>query len=72
MAAAAAEIAAGSQAFAGRLAWNNEERVWEADWRLPHPEGTFEWRARAATFDAAFRAGLSGAAQVLSGNGPPR
>jgi hypothetical protein len=46
--------------------------MWEADWRLPHQPRTSGWQVRAPTFDAAFRSGLAGAAQVLSGNGQPQ
>lgn len=72
MAIATEEIAAGSPALAGKLVWNDKELIWEADWRLPHRGRTVGWRTRTVTFDAAFRAALRGAAQVLSSNGQPQ
>jgi hypothetical protein len=69
---ALAASAGGDVALAGRMAWSDQENGWIADWRLPSPAGdTYRWRVHAATFDEAFRRGLGGAAQVLSGNDRP-
>ena len=55
----------------GTLAWSDAELGWTATWRLDGAGRTVRWSVRAAGFDAAFRSGVGGAAQVLSGNGRP-
>lgn len=60
----------------GTLMWNDPERSWIAEWHLetgeePGAQPPARWTVRGVNFDAAFRNGIGGAAQVLSGNGAP-
>jgi hypothetical protein len=41
------------------------------EWRLEAEGRSHRWQMRGVTFDEAFRRGIGGAAQVLSGNGDP-
>jgi YD repeat-containing protein len=57
----------------GRLSWDDDALGWTTEWRLdgqgkPRSQS---WRLGGVTFDEAFRRGLGGAAQILSGNGVP-
>ncbi|BAM90035.1 hypothetical protein S58_40490 [Bradyrhizobium oligotrophicum S58] len=55
----------------GRLTWDDNELVWVAQWRLDAAGQQHEWQIRGVTFDEAFRRGLGGVGQILSGNGAP-
>jgi hypothetical protein len=55
----------------GRLAWDDDELGWVTEWRLDAKGRSHRWQMRGVTFDGAFRRGIGGAAQVLSGNGDP-
>jgi hypothetical protein len=60
----------------GTLMWSDTERGWIAEWHLetgeePGAQPPARWAVRGVSFDAAFRNGIGGAAQVLSGNGAP-
>ncbi|UFZ05384.1 DUF2066 domain-containing protein [Bradyrhizobium ontarionense] len=55
----------------GRLTWDDSELGWVAQWRLDAAGAQHRWRFRGVTFDEAFRRGLGGVAQILSGNGAP-
>lgn len=55
----------------GRLAWDDDDLGWVTEWRLDTEGQSHRWRMRGVTFDEAFRRGIGGAAQVLSGNGDP-
>lgn len=60
----------------GTLLWSDTDRGWVAEWHLeageePGAAPPARWRVRGVSFDAAFRSGVGGAAQVLSGNGAP-
>lgn len=60
----------------GTLMWSDTERGWIAEWHLetgeePGAPPPARWAVRGVSFDAAFRNGIGGAAQVLSGNGAP-
>jgi len=57
--------------LAGRLAWDDAELGWVTEWRLDADGRSHRWRMRGVTFDEAFRRGIGGAAQVLSGHGDP-
>jgi uncharacterized protein len=61
----------GEVALIGRLVWDDSELGWATRWRLDWHGRTHEWQVRGTTFDEAFRRGIGGAAQVLSGNGDP-
>ncbi|PDQ20653.1 hypothetical protein CN311_13100 [Mesorhizobium sanjuanii] len=67
----AARQAGADQALAGSIVWSDKELGWIADWRLETSGKTYSWQVRGVSFDEAFRVGMRGAAQVLSGNGPP-
>jgi hypothetical protein len=70
---AAAGKVGGDVALAGSLVWSDRALGWVADWRLASGgDGTFGWRISGVSFDDAFRNGMRGAAQILSGHGEPR
>jgi len=68
---AAAQAMGGDLALVGRMAWSDAAMSWVADWRLRSAGQTDQWQVRSLTFDDGFRKALGGAAQILSGNGPP-
>ena len=55
----------------GHLTWSDADLGWITDWRLDTQGKPQRWRVRGVTFDEAFRRGIGGAAQLLSGNGTP-
>lgn len=59
----------GEVALIGRLVWDDRELGWATQWRIDWQNRTHRWRIRGVTFDEAFRRGIGGAAQILSGNG---
>jgi hypothetical protein len=61
----------GEVVLVGRLVWDDRELGWAAQWRMDWGDRTHRWQVRGVTFDEAFRRGIGGAAQVLSGNGDP-
>lgn len=69
---AAAKSAGGDQALVGRLMWSDAARGWVAEWRLAFEGRLYRWQIRGASFDDAFRHGMRGAAQILSGHGRPK
>lgn len=72
--AALANDAGASVALVGTLDFSDAAHGWITTWRLVGPDGrTYEWGEVGVSYDDAFRNGLRGAAQVLSGHGaPPR
>jgi hypothetical protein len=68
---AAAQSAGGEKALIGTLDWSDREHGWIASWSIAGGGKAVRWQKRGISFDDAFRDGLSGAAQVLSGNGEP-
>jgi hypothetical protein len=63
----------GSEAvLIGQLAWNDRKLDWSAQWRIDWEGKTHRWQLRAPTYDEAFRRGIGGVAQMLSGNGEPK
>jgi hypothetical protein len=58
-------------ALAGTLAWSDAARGWIAEWRMAVDGKDHRWQIRGVSFDEAFRNGMRGAAQILSGNGRP-
>jgi len=63
----------GSEAvLVGQLAWNDRKLDWSAQWRMDFEGKTHRWQLRAPTYDEAFRRGIGGVAQLLSGNGEPK
>lgn len=69
---AAAKSAGGDQALVGRLSWSDRARGWIAEWRLASEGKLYRWQIRGVSFDDAFRNGMRGAAQILSGHGRPK
>ena len=69
---AAAKSAGGDQALVGRLLWSDQARGWLAEWRLASEGKLYRWQVRGVSFDDAFRNGMRGAAQILSGYGRPK
>jgi len=63
---------AGSEAVVyGVLTWSDENYGWNVAWNLTQNGETTRWHAEGVNFDAAFRLGLGGAAQIMSGNVQP-
>lgn len=65
-----AEVAArrgGEALLIARLAWNDQELRWVADWQLDWQGKPQRWRLSAVTFDEAFRQGIGAAAQLIAG-----
>jgi uncharacterized protein len=58
----------GEVALVGRLVWDDRELGWATQWRMDWRGRTHRWHVGGVTFDEAFRRGIGGAAQVLSGN----
>jgi len=69
--AALARASGADLAIAGTLAWSDADLGWDADWRMTADGIPYRWRAHRVSFDDAFRAAVGGAAQILSGHGPP-
>lgn len=55
----------------GTLDWSKELLAWKARWRMDLGGREKSWGISGVNFDAAFRNGVGGAAQALSGNGTP-
>jgi uncharacterized protein len=68
---AIAKSAGAEAAVSGILTWSDEAFGWIAEWSLIQNGETKRWRTEGVNFDAAFRIGLGGAAQILSGNIQP-
>jgi len=60
----------GQVPLVGLLDWSKPLLAWKARWRIA-ADGAPGWGIEGVNFDAAFRNGVGGAAQVLSGNGTP-
>ncbi len=56
----------------GQLAWNDKKLDWSAQWQMDLDGKSHRWRLSAPTYDEAFRRGIGGAVQMLSGNGEPK
>jgi hypothetical protein len=67
----AAKAAGGDLALTGRLVWSEAALGWIAEWQLAAERRTYRWQLRGVSFDDAFRSGMRGAAQILSGHGQP-
>ncbi len=61
----------GGTALAGSMVWSDEALGWVVDWRLAAKAKTYQWQMRGVGFDDAFRNGMAGAMQILSGHGQP-
>lgn len=69
--AALSEAFAGAAPLAVTLEWSDAAKGWIANFRMVDEKGLHDWSASGISFDEAFRIGLRGAAQILSGNGAP-
>ena len=58
--------------LAGTLTLSQAALGWVAEWRLDRQGTAYAWGVRGVNFDEAFRDGVRGAMQVLSGHGAPR
>lgn len=61
----------GEAILVGQLVWDDKDLGWATQWRMAWRGKDYKWQFRGVTFDEAFRRGIGGAAQVLSGNGDP-
>jgi hypothetical protein len=61
----------GEVALVGQLVWDDRKLGWATQWQMDWNGRPHRWQVRGVTFDEAFRRGIGGAAQVLSGNGDP-
>ncbi|MDH2386364.1 DUF2066 domain-containing protein [Bradyrhizobium sp. CER78] len=61
----------GEATLVGQLVWDDKDLGWATQWRMAWHGRDYKWQFRGVTFDEAFRRGVGGAAQVLSGNGDP-
>lgn len=61
----------GQVPLVGTLDWSKELLAWKATWRLAADGKEQHWAIAGVNFDAAFRNGVGGAAQILSGHGAP-
>jgi hypothetical protein len=68
---ARAEAIGGDAVLVGRLIWSKAALGWVSDWRLSFNGTVHGWRKEGGSFDQAFRTAVTGAARILSGNGPP-
>jgi hypothetical protein len=61
----------GDITLSGHLVWSDQDLGWATDWQLIVEGKLHRWQVRGVTFDEAFRRGIGGAAEILSGNGDP-
>ena len=61
----------GQALLIGRLVWDDNDLGWATRWQMAWHGKDYTWQFRGVTFDEAFRRGVGGAAQVLSGHGDP-
>ena len=55
----------------GTMVFSDEAQGWIVDWYLNQLSSLVHWQVKGINYDEAFRVGLRGAAQILSGNGRP-
>jgi hypothetical protein len=67
----AAHALGGDLALIGLLSWTDASLSWQVEWQLAWQGTPHRWRTQAENFDAAFRTGIEGAEQILSGHGEP-
>jgi len=61
----------GEVALVGQLVWDDRKLGWATQWQIDWHGRMYRWQINGVTFDEAFRRGIGGAAQALSGNGNP-
>ena len=69
---AAARAAGGDLPLVGTLIWDEKKFGWVAHWQLARNGHVWRWQIGGVNFDAAFRDGVGGAMQILSGHGVPK
>lgn len=69
--ATAAHVAANTIILCGAITWDAPTAGWAAQWGFANGDDAYAWRIAGVSFDGAFRSGLQGVAQVLSGHGAP-
>lgn len=69
---AMAKHSGGDLALSASMVWSDKALGWVTDWRIDVDGKGHRWRISGVGFDDAFRHGLQGAVQVLSGNGEPK
>jgi hypothetical protein len=68
----AAKAAGGDLPLVGTLVWSDRPAGWTTRWRFDWHGRTYHWGAAGVSFDEAFRRGIQGVAQILSGHGAPQ
>jgi hypothetical protein len=58
----------GEVVLVGQLVWDDRKLGWATQWQMDWRGRMHRWQIPGVTFDEAFRRGIGGAAQVLSGN----
>jgi hypothetical protein len=69
--AAIAEALGADALLVGDMTWDEARLGWRTDWRMVNDQATKSWSIEGVSFDDAFRAGVGGAARILSGHGAP-
>ena len=69
---AARDAPADGVALPGRLVLSQAALGWVASWHLDWQGRGYDWGVSGVNFDAAFRDGVAGAMQILSGHGAPQ
>ena len=62
-------VRGGQVTLQGQLVWSEADFGWNASWRLGAGSAEANWEVRGVAFDDAFRSGVGGAAERLSGPG---
>jgi hypothetical protein len=58
----------GEVVLVGQLVWDDRKLGWATQWQMDWRGRTHNWQIPGVTFDEAFRRGIGGAAQILSGS----
>lgn len=61
-----------AQPLPGELTWSDSAHGWVATWHLAWQGTQYAWSISGVSFDEAFRSGVRGALQILSGHGAPK
>lgn len=67
----ASPLPEGTTALPGILSFSAADPGWVATWQLVWQQQSYTWTARGASYDEAFRSGVKGAMQIVSGHGAP-
>lgn len=69
--AAAAKDVGAEMPLVGTLTWADRPAGWVTRWRFEWRGRVYRWGGKGISFDEAFRRGVMGVAQILSGHGAP-